>query len=235
MARPRKPKGTMLKFSQKPVRAGTKPVAYERAVQFVLAMSPAPAMLMTAFFYTGMRPIELFTLEAHQVSIKNRCIRLDASKSGEERQIPMHEMLVPLFTGLVKRGGFLFRTPRGKPYEPKDDGGGQMKTAINGARKRSGIRDIAPYTGRHSFSTQLVVNGVHQYIKDQLMGHAIQSSDVSRGYTDVPFPTLGEAVNTLPVIKEWASAPWMLDPLAWAGKLAEGTGKRNDLKKRKAA
>jgi hypothetical protein len=24
-------------------------------------------------------------------------------------------------------------------------------------------------------------------------------------------------------------APWMLDPLAWTRKLAEGTGKRNDL------
>ena len=73
-ARPRKPKGTMLKFTQKKVRAGTKPVAYERAAKFVLAMSPAPAMLMTTFFYTGMRPIELFTLEDNQVSVKNRCM-----------------------------------------------------------------------------------------------------------------------------------------------------------------
>jgi len=65
--RPKKPKGTMLKFTQKKVRAGTKPVKYERAAEFVLAMSPAPAMLMTTFFYTGMRPIELFTLEdGHQ-------------------------------------------------------------------------------------------------------------------------------------------------------------------------
>jgi integrase/recombinase XerD len=53
----------MLKFIQKKARAGTKPVAYAHAAKFVLAMSPAPAMLMTTFFYTGMRPIELFTLE----------------------------------------------------------------------------------------------------------------------------------------------------------------------------
>src|SRR6202521_3698519 len=99
-ARPRKPKGTMLKFTQKKVRAGTKPVAYEQAAKFVLAMSPAPAMLMTTFFYTGMRPIELFTWEEYQVSVKSRCITLDASKSGEVREVPMHEILVPLFTGL---------------------------------------------------------------------------------------------------------------------------------------
>ncbi len=61
------------------------------------------------------------------------------------------------------------------------------------------------------------------------MGHAVQSSDVSRGYTDVPFPALRDAVNTLPVIDRWANASWMKDPIAWASKLAEGTGKRNDL------
>ena len=191
--RPRKPKGTALKFSAKKVRAGTKPVAYEHAAKFVLAMSPAPAVLMTAIFYTGMRPIELYTMEAHQVSVADRWITLDASKTGEPRGVPMHEVLVPLFTGLCKRGGFLFRTPRGVPYEPKDDSGGQIKTAVNGARKRSGIRDIAPYTGRHSVSTQLVINGVHPYIKDQIMGHAV--SDMSRHYTNVPQAPLIEAIN----------------------------------------
>jgi integrase/recombinase XerD len=234
-SRPRKPKGTLLKFTQKKVRAGTKPVPYEKAARFVLAMSPAPAMLMTTFFYTGMRPIELFTLEDYQVSVADRCITLDASKSGEGRDVPMHEILVPLFTGLCERGGYLFRTPRGQPYEPKEDGGGQMKTAINGARKRSGIKDIAPYTGRHSVSTQLVINGVHQFIKDQIMGHAKPTDDMSRHYTNVPRPQLLEAINTLPVIEAWANAPWMKDPVAWAGKLAAGTGKRSDLIARKLA
>jgi len=226
-ARPRKPKGTAAKLLPKKYRAGTKPVSYGRGAEFVLAMSPAPAMLMTAFFYTGMRPIELFTLDASEVSVKKRWITLNASKTDEPRGVPMHEILVPLFTGLCKRGGFLFRTPRGKPYEPKDDGGGQMKTAINGARKRSGIKDIAPYTGRHTVSTQLVINNVHPHIKDQILGHAVDS--MSRNYTDVPQPELIKAINTLPVIDAWANVPWMTDPLTWANRLAEGTGKRNDL------
>ncbi len=229
-ARPRKPKGTALKFAMKKRRAGTTAVSYERGEKFVLAMSPGPAMLMTTFFYTGMRPIELFTLEEDQVDIKGRWITLPESKTGEPRGVPMHEVLVPLFTGLMKRGGFLFRTPRGRPYEPKDDqGGGQMKTAINGARRRSGITDIAPYTGRHTVSTQLVINGVHQFIKDQILGHVV--TDSSHNYTHVPQPDLIKAINTLPVIDGWANAPWMQDPLVWAHKLAEGTGKRNDLKK----
>jgi integrase/recombinase XerD len=238
-ARPRKPKGTMLKFSNKPKRAGTTATTYERAAQFVLAMSPGPAMLMTTFFYTGMRPIELFTLEAEQVNVADRWITLPETKSGEPRGVPMHEILVPLFTGLMRRGGFLFRTPRGAAYAPKDEpgaGGGQMKTAINGARKRSGITNIAPYTGRHTVSSQLVMNGVHTLIKDVILGHANDDGDMTRRYTHITPQKLVEAINTLPVIDAWASAPWMHDPLAWASKLAAGTGQRTDLtEQRKAA
>jgi integrase/recombinase XerD len=93
----------------------------------------------------------------------------------------------------------------------------------------AGIKDIAPYTGRHSVSTQLVMNGVHQFIKYQIMGHAKPTNDMSRHYTNVLRPQLLDAINTLPIIERWADAPWMKDPIAWASKLAEGTGKRNDL------
>lgn len=60
----------------------------------------------------------------------------------------------------------------GEPYGAVQDGGGGLKTAINGARRRSAIKDISPYTGRHSVSTQLVVNGIHPHIKYQILGHA---------------------------------------------------------------
>lgn len=235
--RPRKIKGTnVTKLSNR--RAGTHPVEYERAACFVSVMSPAPAMLMTALFYTGMRPIEIFSLEAGDVNIKGRWISLSKSKTGEPRGIPMHEFVVPLFDALAKRGGVLFRTFKGLPYEPKDDGGGQMKASINGARGRlrrmgTPITDIAPYTGRHSVSTQLVVNGVHPHIKDQILGHAV--TDMSRHYTNVPQAPLIEAINTLPVPDLWRGLEWWADPLAWTAKLAEGQGLRTDLLKEKRA
>jgi integrase/recombinase XerD len=113
--RPKKPKGTNVK-RLKPVRAGTKPVSYDRASEFVLAMSPANAMVMTGLFYTGMRPIELFVLSDTMVNVPGRWITLEHTKIGEPRGIPIHEFLVPLLTALVKRGGILFRSPRGTPY-----------------------------------------------------------------------------------------------------------------------
>lgn len=215
--RPRKPKGTGVRALPQNRRAGSTPTSYERAWAFVQHMSPAPAMVMTALFYTGMRPIELFTLQCEDVNLKGRWIVLPSSKTGESRGVPMHEMLVPLLAGLLTRGDEVFRAPRGEPYPLKEDGGGQLKTAIYGARKRSGIADISPYTARHTVSTQLVVNGVHPHVKDQILGHA--ADDMSRHYTHVPQAPLIEAINTLPVIPSWRDAEWMREPLVWQSKL----------------
>lgn len=235
-ARPKKTKGTnVVRLTKR--RAGTFPVEYEHAAKFVAAMSPAPAMLLTALFYTGMRPIEIFALEASEVDVDRRWITLTKTKTGEPRGVPMHDLLAPLFASLLKRNalaqdGRLFRTPRHAPYPPVDDGGGGLKTAINGARRRSGIKDVAPYTGRHTASTGLVVAGVHPHIKDQILGHAVD--DMSRHYTRVPQAPLIEAINRLPVPNAWRALPWWEDPLAWSGKLAEGTGRRTDLERKRA-
>jgi integrase len=98
-------------------------VPYERAAQFVLAMSPAPAFVMTALFYTGMRPSELLALDADidDVRPKENWLVLASSKTGEPRGVPLHDFVVPLFTAPVKRGGRLFRTPRGESYPITED------------------------------------------------------------------------------------------------------------------
>lgn len=226
--RPKKPKGTNI-IRAKALRAGTKPVRYEQACDFVLSMSPAPAMVMTALFYTGMRPIELFVLSADMVDLEGRWITLANSKIGEPRGIPIHDFLVPLFKTLIERGGLLFRSSLGTPYPVREGISGQMKTAIKNARKRSGIGGISPYTARHTVSTQLVIAGVHPHIKDQILGHAVD--DMSRHYTHVPQAPLIEAINVLPIISAWAKAPWMADPIGMAKKFVKGMGRRNDLSK----
>lgn len=228
---PKRPKGTNVQELKK-FRSGSAPTNYEHAARFVGAMSPAPAMLMTALFFTGMRPIELFVLEASMVNVPERWITLENSKIGEGRGIPIHEFLVPLFESLCRRGGAVFRKPRGEPYPIVENAGGQIKTAINGARKRTGIRDVSPYTARHTVSTQLVVNGVHPYVKDQILGHVVD--DMSRRYTHVPQKPLIDAINTIEVPQAWREMWWWDDPLGLSGKLVPGTGARNDLKEKVA-
>lgn len=229
--RPRKAKGTAVRAEAS--RAGTRPVPYERAWQFVSAMSPAPAMLMTAFFYSGVRPIEFFALEESEVNVDGRWIVLINTKTGEPRGVPIHEMVVPLFAGLKARATRseckrIFLNHHGEPYQITDSEAGingQLKGAIKGARHRladagTPINDVSPYTGRHTVSTQLVMAGVHPHIKDQILGHA--ADDMSRHYTHVPQAPLIEAINRLPVVKEWAQAPWLLEPTKYESKLYSG-------------
>ncbi len=234
--RPRKPKGTNV-VRLRSTRSGQAPVDYKHASAFVAAMSPAPAMLMTALFYTGLRPIEAFALQAEDVDVEKQWLVVRSSKTGEPRGVPLHSFLCGWLPALVERAvaddksKTLFRTPRGEPYLAVQDGGGGLKSAINGARRRSGIRDVSPYTGRHTVSTQLVVNGVHPHVKDQILGHAADS--MSRHYTNVPQRPLIEAIETLPV-GAFGKLPWVAAPQEWWSRLAEGTGKRTDLESRKA-
>ncbi|WP_157790294.1 site-specific integrase, partial [Bradyrhizobium japonicum] len=189
------------------------PVDYATGWRFVQGLGVANQIIMTILFYTGLRPIELFVMETTQVNVPGRWITIPKSKIGEPRGIPIHEAIVPLLTDMVEnRPGKLVRTWDGAPFTVYDDNGGQMKKAIAAGRLRTHVFDVAPYTARHSVSTQLVVNGVHPHIKDQIMGHA--ADDMSRLYTSVPQPKLIEAINTLPTFPDWLDADWMKSPVA---------------------
>ncbi|MES2055792.1 MAG: tyrosine-type recombinase/integrase [Pseudomonadota bacterium] len=206
--RPSERKGT--RSSTKPRRRGTVPVSYEHAADFLAQMTTAPGIVMTILFYSGLRPIELFSMQSDDIMPDRLWMIVNSSKNdGEPRGVPMHRCLVPLMRALKARGGALVRTQRGTPYEMQDEhvGGGQMKSAINGAARRSGVKDISPYTARHTVSTQLVIAGVHPHAKDQILGHAV--TDMSRRYTHVPQATLIEAINLLPVPAKIAELPWL--------------------------
>ncbi len=210
-------------------RAGSTATSYERAAAFVGAMSPAPAMVMTALFYTGMRPVELFALECADVDLAQRWLVIRKSKTGEPRGVPVHDFLARMFESLCKRGGKVFRTHKGEPYRILENAGGQLNSAIAGARRRSGITEISPYTARHTVSTQLVVNGVHPYVKDQILGHAVD--DMSRRYTNVPQQPLIDAINGIAVPEVWQKVEWLADPLLWSGKLVNSQDARRDRKR----
>ncbi|BAM87637.1 putative prophage integrase [Bradyrhizobium oligotrophicum S58] len=217
--RPKKPKGTNV-VSFGPKRVGSYPVPYGTAWEFIRGLGVANATVFTILFYTGMRPIELFTMNTSQVNVADRWITLPKSKIGEPRGVPIHQALVPMLTDMVEnRPGRLVRTWENEPFTVYDDNGGQMKKGIAAARLRTHVFDVAPYTARHTVSTQLVVEGVHPHKKDQILGHA--ADDMSRHYTHVPQAPLIEAINKLPTIQEWLDQDWMREPVKLVGRRAK--------------
>jgi integrase/recombinase XerD len=214
-SRPKKPKGTL--YRARPTRAGTRPVSYERAAQFVLAMSPAPAYVLTVLFYTGMRPIELFALGAADFNIPGRWIALGSSKTDEPRGIPIHEFLVPLLTPLVERGDPLFRTPAGARLSGDRPGRRDQRSDPDGNHGRAQAHwhhgHQLLHGAPHGFNAAR-----HQRHPPVHQGsdHGPCADDMSRRYTHVPQQPLIDVINTLPVIPAWRDAPWMKDPLKYA-------------------
>lgn len=169
--RQRKPEGTNA-VRLKSERGGQRPVDYERAVKFVASMSLAPAMPMTALFYTGLRPINRFRAY--------RCRRRPGRAAGLWCASSKPASLEACRCTRSCVSGWRLWSSAVSFYSERHAArctlrcrmvGGGLTSAINGARHRSGIKDVSPYTGRHTVSTGLVIAGVHAHVKDQILGH----------------------------------------------------------------
>jgi integrase len=112
--------------------------------------------------------------------------------------VPIHPQLVLWLANLPgERQGRVFLTPRGKPYGGKERGyGGQIKTAWKAACRRAGIEDLHPHDLRHTCSTWLTMAGVHEQVRDEIIGHA--STSMGRRYSHVPRPELIAAIDKIP-------------------------------------
>lgn len=60
---------------------------------------------------------------------------------------------------------------------------------------RTGIGDLHPHDMRHTCSTWLTAVGVHEQVRDEIVGHA--STGMGRRYSHIPRPDLIAAVDKL--------------------------------------
>ena len=85
------------------------------------------------------------------------------TKNGQARGIPLHPRVVAALASVPwDRTGSVFRRPAGKihkagriwlPYEPRQGGGGQVKTAWAGMCKRASVKNFTPHDCRHTWAT----------------------------------------------------------------------------------
>ena len=118
---------------------------------------------------TGMRKSEILNLKWDNVDLKHGLILLEKTKNGERREIPINEPLKQLFKQLFTNRRlnteYVFVNPEtGKRYI-------DLKRSFHSACKKAGIRDFRFHDLRHTFASQLVMNGVDLKTVQELLGH----------------------------------------------------------------
>jgi integrase len=135
----------------------------EEQVLLFKATNPAwlRPLLITAL-RTGMRRGELLALDWKDIDFQRRLIRVEKSKNGEKRSVPMSPMLHETLKAVKVRSisGTVF------PISIRS-----LRVAYDKALEKSGITDFHFHDLRHTFATRLVQAGQDLYKVQKLLGH----------------------------------------------------------------
>jgi integrase len=119
--------------------------------------------------HTGMRKGEILGLEWERVDLASARIRLERTKSGEPRGVPVnrdvYEVLIALAPDPARRRGRVF--PAGD-----DRRGSQIRTAFEAALTRAGITGFRFHDLRHTAASHLVMRGASLKDVQEILGHA---------------------------------------------------------------
>lgn len=173
-------------------------ITHDEAQSLLKCCAPHLKPLVTFLLYTGARLSEALYLDWRNVDLSRAHVAFLDTKTNDDRGIPLHPGVVAALANLKHREGMVFRKPDGKPYARKknDEGGGQIKTAFNGACRRAGIIDFTPHDCRHTWATW------HYTINRDLIAlmklGGWKSEKMVLRYAHLNVENLAASVNSLP-------------------------------------
>jgi integrase len=154
------------------------------------ACSPHLKAIVSCAILTGMRRGEILSLKWDQ--IRAGFIYLEKTKTNEARQIPVSDALEAVFKEIRRKDGlryehvFTFRQDRIQD---------NVKKAFAAAVKKSGIVDFHFHDLRHTFASQVLLNGGTLHDLRELLGH--KSMSMTLRYSHLTQESKRKAVNLL--------------------------------------
>lgn len=176
-------------------RRTKRPVMSLREEQLLIAASPEHLQrIILCALHTGMRRGEILQQRWEDIDFDNRILHVSHSKTpeGEAREIPLTDRL---YESLVAH-----RKERGPVFTYDDDAIKIIKTTWASSLRRSGIRHFRFHDLRHTANTHMMLAGVLQEVRREIIGHSSQRSrDVNDRYTQIELPEKREAIRKLEV------------------------------------
>jgi integrase len=165
------------------------------------------AIVITAL-NTGMRKEEILSLKWENVDLRHGFVRVERTKNGERRDIPINEDLRIMLNGLQRRLDIphvFYDQKTGNRFQ-------DVKRSFKTALRRSGIIDFHFHDLRHTFASHLVMAGVDITTVSRLLGH--KSLTMTLRYAHLAPNHLSKAVNMLNFTAETKSTAYLLHSLA---------------------
>lgn len=167
--------------------------------------------LVIFMLYTGARVSEALYLDWREIDLQRAHVAFLDTKNGEARGVPLHPRVVAALANLRHRDGLVFRRPDGRPYERKADGGGQIKTAFDGACLRAGIENFRPHDLRHTWASwhyqanrdlaALMALGGWKSERMVLRYAHLNTDNLAASVASLPWEKSGDQPNTAPKSK----------------------------------
>lgn len=190
------------------------------------AMPKRVRPLVITAIHTGLRKGELKELRRRAVDLFGEVLRVEKSKSGEARDIPLNPKVLAALRALMKGedgpDAYVFRSSSGDALT-------NLREIWDDAVAKAKLVDFTFHDMRHTFASRLVMSGVELRTVQILMGHS--SIKLTERYAHLAPEHLRSAVNKL-APPEGAPKPWhRRNPVA----VSVAVARKERVQRRKAA
>jgi integrase len=150
-----------------PERQKERILSDDEAQRLVKASTKSLKPVVIVALNTGMRISEILGLRWENVDFARRFMVIERSKNGRSRKVPMNSEVLRVLAGLQRNGGeFIFSKERSSgPLR-------SVRTAFLNALKKAKIANVRFHDLRHTFATNLVMNGVDLVTVKEILGHS---------------------------------------------------------------